>query len=161
MYLASGVAPIPEMLQAGVTVGLASDGPASSKMKFAPLMQKGLHCDPTIITAQQVLQMATIGGARAVDLDDEIGSIEIGKKADVVLLDMSDFFASPIHDPISSIVYSALGHEPTLAVIDGKIVMRDRKVVTVDERRVRNEAQKAAANLTSRANISKSRQVLV
>jgi 5-methylthioadenosine/S-adenosylhomocysteine deaminase len=71
-------------------------------MKFAALMQKGLHGDPTIITAQQVLQMATIGGARAIGLGDEVGSIEIGKKADLVLLDMSDFFASPIHNPISS-----------------------------------------------------------
>ena len=98
--------------------------------------------------------MATIDGARAVGLEDEIGSIEVGKKADLALLDMSDFFASPIHDPISSIVYSALGHEPTLVVIDGRIVMRDRKVVTVDERYVRREAQKAAASLSSRANIA-------
>ena len=161
MYLASGLAPIPEMLRAGVTVGLASDGPASSNnhslfqaMKFAALMQKGLHGDPTIITAQQVLQMATIGGARAIGLGDEVGSIEIGKKADLVLLDMSDFFASPIHNPTSSIVYSALGHEPTLVVIDGKIIMRDRRVLTVDQQRVRHEAQQAAAALTSRANIS-------
>ena len=161
LYLASGVAPIPEMLQAGVTVGLASDGPASSNnhslfqaMKFAALMQKGFHGDPTIITAQQVLRMATINGARAIGLGDEIGSIEVGKKADLVLLDISDFFVSPIHDPISAIVYSALGHEPTLVVIDGRIVMRDRKVLTVDEMRVRHEAQKAAAALTSRANIS-------
>ena len=161
MYLASGLAPIPEMLEAGMTVGLASDGPASSNnhslfqaMKFAALMQKGFRGDPTIITAQQVLRMATIDGARAVGLENEIGSIEVGKKADLVVLDMSDFFASPIHDPISSIVYSALGHEPTLVVIDGKIVMRDRKVLAVDERRVRHEAQKAAAGLASRANIS-------
>ena len=161
MYLASGLAPIPDMLSAGVTVGLASDGPASSNnhslfqaMKFAALMQKGLHGDPTIITAQQVLRMATIDGARAVGLENEIGSIEVGKKADLVMLDMSDFFASPIHDPVSSIVYSALGHEPTLVVIDGKIVMRDRNMVTVDQRRVRQEAQKAAASLTSRAKIS-------
>src|SRR5262249_18714780 len=105
-------------------------------------------------TAQQVLRMATIDGARAVGLENEIGSIEIGKKADLVLLDTNDFFASPIHDPVSSIVYSALGHEPTLVVIDGKIVMRDRKVLTVDERRVRHEAQKAAAGLASRANIT-------
>jgi 5-methylthioadenosine/S-adenosylhomocysteine deaminase len=67
---------------------------------------------------------------------------------------MSDFFASPIHDPISSIVYSALGHEPTLVVIDGRIVMRDRRVLIVDQGRVRHDAQNAAASLTSRAKIS-------
>jgi 5-methylthioadenosine/S-adenosylhomocysteine deaminase len=161
MYLASGLAPIPEMLQAGVTVGLASDGPASSNnhslfqaMKFAALVQKGFHGDPTIMTAHQVLRMATIGGAQAVGLGDEIGSIEVGKKADLVLVDMSDFFVAPIHDPISALVYSALGHEPTLVMIDGKIVMRDRKMLTVDERRVRHEAQEAAAGLVNRANIS-------
>jgi 5-methylthioadenosine/S-adenosylhomocysteine deaminase len=161
MYLASGLAPIPEMLRAGITIGLASDGPASSNnhslfqaMKFAALVQKGFHGDATIITAQQVLQMATIGGARAVGLGDEIGSIEVGKKADLVLVDLTDSFATPIHDPVSALVYSALGHEPTLVVIDGAIVMRDRKVLTVDERRVRREAQSAAESLTRRAGIS-------
>jgi len=84
-------------------------------MKFAALMQKGLHGDPTIITAQQVLQMATIGGARAIGLGDEVGSIEIGKKADLVLLDMSDFFASPIHNPISSILSVLFGESPRVA----------------------------------------------
>jgi 5-methylthioadenosine/S-adenosylhomocysteine deaminase len=161
MYLASGLAPIPEMLKAGVTVGLASDGPASSNnhslfqaMKFAALIQKGFHGDATIMTAQQVLRMATIGGAHAVGLGEEIGSIEVGKKADLVLVDLTDSFATPIHDPVSALVYSALGHEPTLVVIDGTIVMRDRKVLTVDEKSVRHEAQRAAENLTRRAGIS-------
>ncbi len=161
MYLASGLAPIPEMLEAGVTVGLASDGPASSNnhslfqaMKFAALIQKGFHGDATIITAPQVLRMATIGGARAVGLGDEIGSIEVGKKADLVLVDLTDAFATPIHDPISALVYSALGHEPTLVMIDGAIVMRDRKVLTADARRVRRQAQNAAESLARRAGIS-------
>jgi 5-methylthioadenosine/S-adenosylhomocysteine deaminase len=160
MYLASGVAPIPDMLKAGLTVGLASDGPASSNnhslfqaMKFAALIQKGFHEDATIMTAPQVLEMATIGGARAVGLDAEIGSIEVGKKADLALIDLSDAFVTPIHDPISALVYSALGHETTLVVIDGKIVMRDRRVLTVDERAVRAQAQTAARDLTKRARI--------
>ena len=161
MYLASGLAPIPEMLKAGITVGLASDGPASSNnhslfqaMKFAALIQKGFHGDATIMTAPQVLDMATIGGARAVGLEADIGSIEVGKKADMVLVDLSDAFVTPIHDPVSALVYSALGHEPTLVLIDGKIVMRDRKVLTVDERAVRRDAQKAAESLTRRAGIN-------
>jgi 5-methylthioadenosine/S-adenosylhomocysteine deaminase len=161
MYLASGLAPIPEMLKANITIGLASDGPASSNnhslfqaMKFAALIQKGFHGDATIITAQQVFEMATIGGARAVGLGDEIGSIEVGKKADLVLVDLTDAFATPIHDPVSALVYSALGHEPTLVVIDGNIVMRDRKILTVDEQRVHREAQSAAEGLTRRAGIS-------
>jgi 5-methylthioadenosine/S-adenosylhomocysteine deaminase len=160
MYLASGLAPIPEMLKAGITVGLASDGPASSNnhslfqaMKFAALIQKGFHGDATIMTARQVLGMATIGGARAVGLETEIGSIEIGKKADLVLVDLTDSFVTPVHDPVSALVYSALGHEPTLVVIDGNIVMRDRKVLTVEEKRARRNAQKAAESLTRRAGI--------
>jgi 5-methylthioadenosine/S-adenosylhomocysteine deaminase len=160
MYLASGLAPIPEMLKAGVTVGLASDGPASSNnhslfhaMKFAALIQKGFHGDATIMTASQVLEMATIGGARAVGLESEIGSIEIGKKADLAVIDLRDAFVSPIHDPVSALVYSALGHEVRDVVIDGTIVMRDRKMLTADEETVRKRAQRAAADLTSRARI--------
>lgn len=160
MYLGSGLAPIPEMLKAGITVGLASDGPASSNnhslfqaMKFAALTQKGFHQDATKLTARQVLEMATIGGARAVGLDKEIGSIEVGKKADLVVVDLSDAFATPIHDPVSALVYSALGHEPCLVVIDGTIVMRDRKLLTVNETVVRHQAQRAAEQLTRRAKI--------
>src|SRR5262249_9192681 len=102
MYLASGVAPIPEMLRAGVTVGLASDGPASSNnhslfqaMKFAALIQKGFHGNPTIMTAQQALRMATIGGARAGGLRDEIRSLQGGHKAHPLLPQPTDLFASP------------------------------------------------------------------
>jgi 5-methylthioadenosine/S-adenosylhomocysteine deaminase len=166
MYLASGLAPIPEMLKAGITVGLASDGPASSNnhslfqaMKFAALIQKGFHGDATIMTAPQVFEMATISGAHAVGLGAEIGSIEIGKKADLVLVDLGGASVTPIHDPVSALVYSALGHEPTLVVIDGRIVMRDRTVLTVDERTVRVQAQHAAESLTRRAGI-KSRSEL-
>jgi 5-methylthioadenosine/S-adenosylhomocysteine deaminase len=158
MYLASGCAPIPEMLRAGVTVGLASDGPASSNnhslfqaMKFAALQQKGVHQDATIITAEKVLEMATIDGARAVGLEAEIGSIEVGKKADIVVLDYNNAFMTPIHHPVSAIVYSALGHEVTSVMIDGRFVMRDGIVGTVDEAAVRRQAQASADALTQRA----------
>jgi 5-methylthioadenosine/S-adenosylhomocysteine deaminase len=158
MYLASGCAPIPEMLAAGVTVGLASDGPASSNnhslfqaMKFAALQQKGVHQDATIITAEKVLEMATIGGARAVGLEKEIGSIEVGKKADIAVVDYNNAFMTPIHHPVSAIVYSALGHEVTSVMIDGRFVMRDGVVGSVDEAAVRKQAQMSADALTKRA----------
>ena len=158
MYLASGCAPIPEMVRAGVTVGLASDGPASSNnhslfqaMKFAALQQKGFHRDATIMTAEKVLEMATIDGARAVGLDHEIGSIEVGKKADIVVLDYNNPFMTPIHHPVSAIVYSALGHEVTTVMIDGQFVMRDGVVTTADESTVRRQAQAHADALTRRA----------
>ncbi len=160
MYLASGFAPIPEMLKAGITIGLGSDGPASSNnhslfqaMKFAALMQKGLHRDATIMTAQKVLEMATIDGAHAIGLAHEIGSIEVGKKADIALVDTRGAFMSPIHDPVSALVYSALGHETSLVVIDGVILLSDGKLQSIDEHQVRRAAQSAAAELARRANI--------
>ena len=156
MYLASGCAPIPEMLAAGVTVGLASDGPASSNnhslfqaMKFAALQQKGVHQDATIMTAEKVLEMATIGGARAVGLEKEIGSIEVGKKADIVVLDYNNPFMTPIHHPVSAMVYSALGNEVTTVMIDGRLVMRDGIVGTVDERRSGGRRRSAPMRLPS------------
>jgi 5-methylthioadenosine/S-adenosylhomocysteine deaminase len=158
MYLASGCPPIPAMLMAGVTVGLASDGPASSNnhslfqaMKFAALIQKGFHQDATIITAEKVMEMATIDGARAVGLDAEIGSIEIGKKADLIVIDFNNAFMTPIHHPVSAIVYSALGNEVTTVMIDGRFVMRDSIVTGVNEAEVRRQAQISADDLARRA----------
>lgn len=158
MYLASGFAPVPQMLLAGVTVGLACDGPASNNnhnmihsLKFAALIHKGYHQDATIITAEKVLEMATIDGAHALGMEREIGSIEAGKKADVVLLNYDNFFINPVHHPISALVYSALGNEPETVIIDGQIVMKDRVMQTVSEVDVLRNAKSAADSLTERA----------
>jgi 5-methylthioadenosine/S-adenosylhomocysteine deaminase len=158
MYLASGFAPIPEMLSQGVTVSLACDGPASNNnsnmihtLKFGALIHKGYHRDPTIITAEKVLEMATIDGARAVGLEHEIGSIEPGKKADLVILKLDNVFVTPVHAPVSSLVYSALGNEPETVLVDGQIVMKNRQMVTVSEEEVMRESQKAADDLAKRA----------
>lgn len=158
MYLASGVPPIPEMLASGVTVSLGSDGPASSNnhslfqaMKFAALIQKGVHRDPTIMTADRVLEMATIDGARAVGLDGVTGSIELGKRADIVVVGTDHPAMAPVHDPVSALVYSALGHEVTDVFIDGRAVMRGGRVTSVDERAVMALSRKAADDLTARA----------
>jgi 5-methylthioadenosine/S-adenosylhomocysteine deaminase len=165
MYLASGCAPIPEMLRTGVMVGLASDGPASSNnhslfqaMKFAALQQKGEHQDSTIITAEKVMEMATIDGARAVGLEKEIGSIEVGKKADIIMIDYDNAFMTPIHHPVSAIVYSALGHEVSSVMIDGRFVLRDGVITGVNEKAVRRNAQQAADGLTKRAGTDKFKQ---
>jgi 5-methylthioadenosine/S-adenosylhomocysteine deaminase len=161
MYLASGFAPIPQMLLAGVTVGLACDGPASNNnhnmiqtLKFAALIHKGFHQDATIMTAEKVLEMATIDGAKAIGLDHEIGSIEPGKKADLVVLKYDNFFINPMHHPVSALVYSALGNEPDIVIIDGDIVMRDRTMQTVSETEVMQSAQKAADDLAARAGVA-------
>ncbi|HTW25922.1 MAG TPA: amidohydrolase [Acetobacteraceae bacterium] len=158
MYLASGVPPIPAMLLAGITVGLGSDGPASSNnhslfqaMKFAALIQKGFHRDATVMTAEKVLEMATIDGARAIGMEHLIGSIEPGKKADLAVIDTSHPAMAPVHNPVSAIVYSALGHEVTHVLIDGRTVMRDGRITTVDEHAVLARSAAAAASLTRRA----------
>lgn len=161
LYLASGVAPIPEMLAAGITVGLGSDGPASSNnhslfqaMKFAALIQKGVHRDATIMTAEKVLEMATLEGARAVGLEHEIGSLEVGKKADIVVVDTDSAWLAPLHNAPSALVYSALGHEVSTVMIDGRFVMKDRALLTVDAAQVRRTAQQAADDLADRAAIA-------
>ena len=162
LYLASGCPPIPEMLMAGVTVGLASDGPASSNnhslfqaMKFTALMQKGFRQDATVITAEKVMELATIDGARAVGLEKEIGSIEVGKKADLIVLDFNNAFMTPIHHPVSAIVYSALGNEVTTVMIDGRFVMRDGVVSSANEAAVRRQAQVHADDLARRSGSDK------
>ena len=158
LYLASGVPPIPAMLRAGLAVGLASDGPASNNnqnlvqtLKFAALMQKGHHHDATIMTAETVLEMATLHGAQALGLDTYIGSLEPGKQADIAVFSFDNAFVTPLHDPVSALVYSATGTEATTVLINGRIVMHEGMLTTVDEEAVRAEATDAARQVTARA----------
>jgi 5-methylthioadenosine/S-adenosylhomocysteine deaminase len=160
MYLASGVAPVVEMLRQGVTVGLATDGPASNNnqnmvhvLKFAALLQKVAREDPTALTAPRVLEMATIDGARAIGQEETIGSLEPGKRADIAVFDLDDAFVGPVHEPISSLVYAALGSEARTVLVDGRVVMRDRRLTTLDEAAVLDRARSAAHALARRAGI--------
>lgn len=165
LYLASGIPPIPEMLAAGITVGLGSDGPASSNnhnlfqaMKTAALMQKGFHRDPTIMTAEKVMEMATIDGARATGLDHLVGSLEVGKKADVIVIGTDHPAMTPVHHPVSALVYSALGHEVTDVFIDGQAVMRNGTLTRVNQREVLQRSARAAASLAARTGNDKPRR---
>jgi 5-methylthioadenosine/S-adenosylhomocysteine deaminase len=159
MYLSSGTAPVPAMLQAGVPVGLASDGPASNNthnmiqsLKFAALLHKGVSRDPTIITGETVLEMATIGGARALGLESEIGSLEVGKRADLFVADLAASpFAAPVNHPVSALVYSAVGTEVETVIVDGRVVLSDGRMTTLDEDRVRRLALAASDGVTRRA----------
>jgi 5-methylthioadenosine/S-adenosylhomocysteine deaminase len=152
MYLSSGVAPVPSMLRAGVPVGLASDGPASNNshnmiqsLKFAALLHKVVTRNPEIITGETVLEMATIGGARALGLESEIGSLEVGKRADLFVADLhASPFAAPVHHPVSALVYSASGSEVETVVIDGRVVLDNGHLTTVDEDVIQSAAQAAA-----------------
>ncbi|MDI6820394.1 MAG: amidohydrolase family protein [Candidatus Hodarchaeaceae archaeon] len=154
MKTASGVAPVPEMLAAGIPVALGTDGAASNnaldmfnEMKFAALLNKVHKLDPTAVPAQAVLEMATINGAIALGLQDEIGSLEVGKKADVLLVDLKKPHFVPLYNVVSHLVYNAVGSDVDTVIVDGEVVMREREVLTVDEDKVLEEAQKASGGL--------------
>jgi 5-methylthioadenosine/S-adenosylhomocysteine deaminase len=162
MKTASGVAPVPEMLAAGIPVALGTDGAASNnsldmfnEMKFAALLSKVHKLDPTTLPARVVLEMATINGAIALGLQDEIGSLEVGKKADIVMVDMKKPHLVPQHNVISHLVYSATGGDVDTVIVDGKILMQKREVLSLDEDRVLKETRKAADDLLARGEAAK------
>jgi 5-methylthioadenosine/S-adenosylhomocysteine deaminase len=165
MYLSSGVAPVPQMLKAGLAVGIGVDGAASNNnqdmvqlIKNTSLLQKVAHAgDPTIITAQQVLEMATIDGAKTLNLDRSVGSIEVGKKADLVVLNLKGFFVSPAHNPVSALVYSATSENIEDTIVNGRLVMRDRKILGLDEQEAIEKAIEAADGLVESAGITRLR----
>ena len=139
MKLASGVAPVPEMLKRGIKVGLGTDGCASNndldmfrEMDTAAKIHKVTSLDPTVMSAQTVLKMATLGGASVLGLDKFIGSIEIGKQADIILVDMNQPHLTPLYNCYSQLVYAARGADVKTSIINGKIVMKDRQLLTID-----------------------------
>lgn len=154
LKLGSGIAPIPALLAKGVTVGLGTDGAASNnnldmleEVRLAALVHKGVHNDPTLVSANQALGMATAMGARALFLEDEIGRIEEGLKADLVLLDLNKPHLTPRHNVEAHIVYSAHGSDVTLVMVDGKVLLEDGKLTTIDEERVLYEAARCAKEM--------------
>lgn len=141
MMLASGVAPVVDMRRAGMNVGLGTDGPAGSnnnldmveEMASAARLQKVTKGDPKALSARDVLEMATIGGARVLGLDKKIGTLERGKRADVVVIDLQQAKVQPVYAVESAIVYAASGSSVVTTIVDGRVLMRDHKLLTVDE----------------------------
>jgi len=147
MKLASGVAPIPQMLLKDLAVGLGTDGAASNndldlweEMDTAAKLHKLISNDPKVLTAQQAFEMATIRGARALHLDDKIGSIETGKRADIVILDFDSLNQTPFYSVYSSLVYATKASDVRTVIIDGKVVMRDKRLLTLDENVIKKDA---------------------
>ena len=149
MMLASGVSPVAEMRAAGVAVGLGTDGPAGSnndldlmeEMDLAAKLAKITKMDPLALNAKAVVEMATIDGARALHLDKEIGSLEVGKKADLILISLDEPNAVPMYDAYAQLAYALKGSDVATVVIGGRVVMRDRKVLTVKEEEVMAKAR--------------------
>ncbi|HET7436463.1 MAG TPA: amidohydrolase [Thermoanaerobaculia bacterium] len=141
MMLASGVAPVVSMLRANLELGLGTDGPAGSnnnldmveEMASAARLQKVFRNDPKAISARDVLSMATIGGARVLGLADKIGTLETGKRADVIVVDLQQPRVQPVYSVESAIVYAASGSAVVTTIVDGKILMRRGEVLTVNE----------------------------
>ncbi|NPV53246.1 MAG: amidohydrolase [Firmicutes bacterium] len=139
MKLASGIAPVPEMIEAGITVAIGTDGAASNndldmfeEMRLAALVHKVKTMDPTVVPARQALEMATKGGAQALGLSAEIGSLEAGKRADIILVDFGKPHFYPKHDVISHLVYAAHAGDVATVIVDGKILMDNGKFTTID-----------------------------
>ena len=148
------------MLERGISVSLGADGAACNnrldmftEMRTAALLQKVLH-GPEVLPARRALRMATIDGARAMGLDDEIGSIEAGKRADVIVVDLNRLHAVPETDVVSSVVYSAQSSDVRTTIIDGHIVMRDGELKTMNEADVIADANREAKALAKRASLS-------
>ncbi len=158
MKLGCGVSPAPEMLKSGIPVALGTDGAASNntldminEMKFAALLNKIHKLSPTTLPAEDVLTMATINGAKALGLEKEIGSIEVGKKADIILIDLKKPHLTPVHNVISHLVYSAVGGDVDTVIVDGKVLMQNRKVLTFDEAQVIKKAQDVSEEMLREA----------
>jgi len=161
LKLASGVAPVPRILELGVTLGLGTDGPASNnnqdmfeELHLAALLAKGFSGDPSALPAREALAMATVNGAQALHLDHLIGSLETGKRADLAVVDMDALHFSPRFDMsegnvYSRLVYAAKSTDVRHVIVDGRWLMRDRTLLTVDKEEVMGEVQRVADRVSS------------
>jgi 5-methylthioadenosine/S-adenosylhomocysteine deaminase len=147
MKLAGGTAPVPQMLKEGVAVGLGTDGAASNndlslweEMDTAAKLHKLTSQDPTVINAREALEMATIRGARAIHQEKEIGSLEAGKRADVIIVGLGSVHQTPVYNVYSHLVYATKASDVDTVIINGRILMRNRRVLTINEREVRAKA---------------------
>jgi 5-methylthioadenosine/S-adenosylhomocysteine deaminase len=159
LKLGSGVAPVPEMLARGITVSLGADGAACNnrldmfeEMRLAAILQAARR-HPGLLVARDVLWMATRAGARTLDLESEIGSIEPGKRADLIVVDRDRPHLAPGPDPYSTIVYAARGSDVRTAVVDGEVLVDDCRPLRVDRAEIVAEARVAARELASRAGV--------
>jgi len=149
LKLISGIMPLKEMLKKKITIGLGTDSPCSnnsldlfSEMKICALIHKIASQDPKIASAQEVLDLATIKAAEAVDKEKEIGSLEVGKKADLITLNFNQAHLQPCFNIVSHLVYSAKGSDVETLIVNGKIIMENRKFLTLDEEKIIFEANK-------------------
>jgi 5-methylthioadenosine/S-adenosylhomocysteine deaminase len=158
MYVATGIAPIPQLMEQDVTISLATDGAASNNaqdilecMKGGVLLQRAATRVPNILSGRDAFRMATIDGARAIGLANVIGSLEPGKRADLVIADFLQPKSAPYYDPINTLVFSSSPRVINTVVIDGRVVLEEGRFTMVDEEALVREAQLAGHNLARRS----------
>ena len=156
MKLASGVCPVPKLLARGVTVGLGTDGAASNnnldlleEVRLAALVHKVHDLDPKVVNAEQALTLATRGSAQALGLGEVIGTLEAGKRADVAIIDLSAPHLTPGHHVVSDLVYAARASDVVHTIVDGVVVMRDRRITHLDEEQIIREARERGRRLAA------------
>ncbi|MDK2821051.1 MAG: 5-methylthioadenosine/S-adenosylhomocysteine deaminase [Clostridia bacterium] len=154
LKLASGIAPVADMISAGIPVAIGTDGASSNnnldmleEMHIAALLAKGTTGDPTVIDAHQALTMATLNGAKALGLDKEIGSLEVGKKADIILINKKQPHWMPLHDVEANIVYAAKGSDIDTVIVNGQVIMSGGEVRTLDVNEIFNYVVKRAREM--------------
>ncbi len=152
--LAAGIAPVPQLLKAGIALGLGTDGCASNnnldlfhEMDIAAKIHKAETYEPTIMDAKTVVEMATIGSARVIGLDQQIGSLEVGKQADVIIIDNRSPHMTPIYHPASHIVYAAKSADVSDVVVAGRVLVRDRNILSLDVERIMSKVNEIAADI--------------
>jgi 5-methylthioadenosine/S-adenosylhomocysteine deaminase len=157
MKSAAGLMPAVEMLSAGMAVGIGTDGAASNndqdmfrEMDLAAKLQKFSRMDPTTLPAEQTVAMATILGARALHIDKQTGSLEVGKKADITVVDTTAAHATPMYNVYAQIVYALKDTDVRTSIINGQVVMEDRKVLTLDEAAIMAKAAEYKKQILSR-----------
>jgi 5-methylthioadenosine/S-adenosylhomocysteine deaminase len=154
LKLASGISPVPAMVERGVKIGLGTDGTASNNTldllrdaQLAALLHKGSSGDPTVLPARRVVEMATIDGARVLGLDGTVGTLAEGREADIVCVDTNTVRGTPLYDPFSQLVFAARSSDVRHVVVRGKVVVRDHALQTIDAERVRAKALEAASRI--------------
>jgi 5-methylthioadenosine/S-adenosylhomocysteine deaminase len=152
--LADGIAPLPKLMDARIRIGLGTDSTASNnvldmfeEMRCAIFIQRALHQTAPLVDAKQVLEMATIDGAKALGMEDKIGSLEQGKKADLIAVALGKAHTTPLHDPTSTLIYCAHQTDVTFVMVDGKIVVDDGEVKTLDEQKILKKAERLRGKL--------------
>ena len=159
MKLGSGIAPVADMLDRGICVSLGSDGAACNnhldmfgEMRLAALLQS-VRLQPGALPARQALIMATRNGARALGLEADIGSIETGKRADLILIDRGGPHLAPDVDPFSSIVYGARPNDVRLTLVDGEVLVKDRVATRLDAEQIASDARREGRALATRVGL--------